>query len=247
MSASRRGLLIPLAFVLGGLAVLLSLGTWQLERLAWKEGLIAALTQRLAAAPVDLPTPAAWRDLKPDNDEFRRVRLRVEFRDRDALVYTSGSPLRDDVKSPGYFAFAVGRLPGGEQVVINRGYVKDRNYPASTGAGPQDIVGYLRWPEPSPWFVADYDASADTWYVRDHRLMAKLRGWGDIAPFYIEQEAPVPPGGAPHPATLRVSLPNHHLQYALTWYGLALVLVAVFAVWLTQRRARPEPGTEPGR
>ena len=66
--------------------------------------------------------------------------------------------------------------------------------------------------------------------------MARQRGWENVAPFYIEQESPVPPGGVPHPAPLRVNLPNHHLQYALTWYGLALVLVAVFAAWLLHRR-----------
>lgn len=237
MTPQRRGLLIPVAFVLGGLAVLLSLGTWQIERKAWKEALIANLTQRLAAAPAELPPPQAWRDLAPQDAEFLRVRLRVDFRSDDALVYTSGSALRNDVKSPGYFVFAAGQLPGGEHVVVNRGYVKDRTYPVR--AGVQDIVGYLRWPEASSWFVADHDASADVWYVRDHRLMARIRGWGDVAPFYVEQEAPVPPGGVPHPAELRVNLPNHHLQYALTWYGLALVLVGVFAAWLVHRRQQP--------
>lgn len=245
MTARHRGLVVPVAFVLGGLAMLLSLGTWQVERKAWKETLIATLTQRLAAEPATLPPPHMWNGLKPETDEFRRVRLRVEFPDRDALVYTSGSALRDDVKSPGYFVFALGRLAGGEQVVVNRGYVKDAKY--SADAGPQEIVGYLRWPEASPWFVADHDAAADVWHVRDHRLMARIRGWGAVAPFYVEQQAPVPPGGVPHPASLRVNLPNHHLQYALTWYGLALALVAIFAVWLVQRRVRAEPRQEPGR
>ncbi len=238
MTARRRGLLVPVAFVLVGLAVLLSLGTWQVERKAWKEMLIATLDQRVSAEPVELPPPVTWRTLSPESDEFRRVRLRVDFGGDDALVYTSGSGLRDDVKSPGYFVFALGRLPDGGRVVVNRGYAKDRAYPVRTGT--QELVGALRWPEASPWFVTDHDAAADTWYVRDHRLMARVRGWGEVAPFYVEQEAPVPPGGVPHPAPLRVNLPNHHLQYALTWYGLALVLVAVFAAWLVHRRSQPD-------
>ena len=69
--------------------------------------------------------------------------------------------------------------------------------------------------------------------------MARQRGWGDVAPFYVEQEAPVPPGGVPHPAPLRVNLPNHHLQYALTWYGLALVLVVGVRGLGGQRRRQP--------
>ncbi len=232
---TRRGLLLPSAFVLGALAVLLALGTWQIERKTWKEALIAAMDQRLAAAPAELPAPQGWSGLTQDGAEFRRVRVRVDFSGGDALVYTSGSPLRDDVKAPGYFVFSAGRLPGGERIVVNRGYVRDKTYPVQSGV--QEIVGYLRWPEASPLFVTDYDASAGVFYVRDHRLMARQRGWGDVAPFYIEQEAPVPPGGVPHPANLRVNLPNNHLQYALTWYGLALVLVGVFAAWLLRRRA----------
>jgi len=238
VTVERRGLLIPVVFLLGSLAVLLSLGTWQLGRKAWKEALIATLTERAAAAPVELPPAEQGAGLTPENSEFRRVKLHADFRGDSALVYTSGSALRDDVKSPGYFVFTAGRLAGGQRVVVNRGYAKDRS--SAAVAGPQEIVGALRWPEPSPFFVTDYDASADVWHVRDHRLMARRRGWGEVAPFYIEQEAPVPPSGVPHPAPLRVNLPNHHLQYALTWYGLALVLVGVFAAWVLQRRRAGE-------
>ncbi len=233
---AARGLLVPAAVTLCGLAVLLGLGTWQVERKAWKEGLIATLNERVSAAPAALPPAEQWSGLTAENSEFMRVRLHAEFQSGDALVYTSGSALRDDVKSPGYFVFAAGRLPGGQHVVVNRGYVKERSYPPQTG--PAEIVGYLRWPEDSPWFVADYDAKASVWYVRDHRAMARVRGWDNVAPFYVEQEAPAPPGGVPHPASLRPNLPNHHLQYALTWYSLALVLAVVFAVWTMDRRRK---------
>jgi surfeit locus 1 family protein len=240
--SAARGLLIPAAVTLCGLAVLLGLGTWQVERKAWKEGLIATLNARAATAPVALPPPDQWGSLTAENSEFMRVRLRADFRSDDALVYTSGSALRDDVKSPGYFVFAAGRLPGGQHVVVNRGYVKERGYPQQTG--PAEIVGYLRWPEGSSLFVADRDAKADVWYVRDHRAIARVRGWDNAAPFYIEQEAPLPPGGVPHPASLRPNLPNHHLQYALTWYGLALVLVAVFAAWAVDLRRKAAPKSD---
>ena len=236
---TRRGLLLPSAFVLGALAVLLALGTWQIERKNWKEALIAAMDQRLAAEPAELPAPQAWLGLTQDGAEFRRVRVRVDFGGGDALVYTSGSPLRDDVKAPGYFVFSAGRLPGGERIVVNRGYVRDKTYPVQSGV--QEIIGYLRWPEASPLFVTDYDASAGVFYVRDHRLMARQRGWGDVAPFYIEQEAPVPPGGVPHPANLRVNLPNNHLQYAITWYALALALIVIYILYHRAPAAAPAP------
>lgn len=235
---------MPGVFALAGLVVLLGLGTWQIERKTWKEGLIATLHLRLNDAPVALPPPYEWAGMTPDNSEFTRVRLHVEFpkaRDKasDALVYSSGSAVRDDAKGTGYFVFSPARLPNGQQVVVNRGFVSDRSYPAPFG--PQDIVGSIRWPEAPSWFVATHDAAGDIWTVRDHRAMAALKGWGEVAPFYIEQEAPVPPGGLPHPAPLVPRLRNEHLQYAITWYGLAAVLVVMSAIWMAKRRSEP-PG-----
>jgi cytochrome oxidase assembly protein ShyY1 len=162
--------------------------------------------------------------------------MRVEYlKADDALAYTSGSALRDDVKSPGYFVFSPVRLAGGQLVVVNRGYTPDRSYPRP--AGSVEIVGAMRWPEAPSWFVAEHDSAGAIWFTRDQRLMAQVKRWGDVAPFYVEQEAPVPPGGLPHPAALKVRLRNDHLRYALTWYALAAVLVVIFAVWTAKRRS----------
>jgi surfeit locus 1 family protein len=239
VTAARRrgGLLVPGLVALAALVILLGLGTWQIERKAWKEALIATLDRRLNEAPITLPPSTEWAGMTPDNSEFTRVRVRLEFlKDSDALVYTSGSALRDDAKGTGYFVFSPALLPGGQQVVVNRGFVPSRAYPAE--AGPQDIVGSIRWPERPSSFVSDHDKAGDIWMVRDPSAMAKFKGWGTVAPFYIEQEAPVPPGGLPHPAPLKVQLRNDHLSYAITWYGLAAVLVVMFAIW-TARRRRP--------
>jgi len=233
-------MLVPGVVAFAALVVLLGLGTWQLERKAWKEALIATLDHRLKDAPIALPPPAGWVGMTAENSEFTRVRLRVEFPNAsDALVYTSGSAIRDDVKGAGYFVFSPARLPGGQQVVVNRGFVPSRSYPS--GPREADIVGALRWPEAGSAFVSDHDAAGEVWMMRDPAAMARVRGWGAVAPFYIEQEAPVPPGGLPHPAPLKVQLRNDHLQYAITWYGLAAVLVVMFAIWAARRRHERTP------
>ena len=238
VARGREGLLIPGVVALAALMVLLGLGTWQIERKTWKEALIATLDRRLNDGPVALPPSAQWAGMTPDNSEFTRVRLRVQFlKDSDALVYTSGSAIRDDVKGTGYFVFSPALLPDGQQVVINRGFVPRRTYPAPSG--PQDIVGVIRWPEAPSMFVSDHDTAGDVWMVRDPAAMAKFKTWGTVAPFYIEQETPVPPGGLPHPAPLKVQLRNEHLQYAITWYGLAAELVVMFVIWAARRRAEP--------
>jgi cytochrome oxidase assembly protein ShyY1 len=133
--------------------------------------------------------------------------------------------------------FAPARLATGELVVVNAGYVAEPNHaPIDAKA---EITGYLRWPEARSLFVSDHDASASVWHVRDHRLMAARLGWGDAtAPFYIDQQSPVPPSGVPRPGSLTVKLRNDHLGYAITWFGLAAVLVIVFGFWIVRGERR---------
>ena len=244
-SPARQGLLVPCLVALAAFLVLVGLGTWQLQRKAWKEGLVAAMHERLAAAPVDLPPASQWASLNVDSAEFRRVKFHAQFTEgRGVYVYVAGSALRDDIKEPGYFAFAPARLDDGTAVVVNRGYIP-MDQQIGWPAGTMEVVGYLRWPESRPWFLSDTNSASDTWFVRDHRTMAVAKGWGDVAPFYVDQESPVPASGLPRPAALTVNLRNDHLQYAVTWFGLAAVLVGCFVAWLiTRRRNAAEPGEE---
>jgi surfeit locus 1 family protein len=233
---SWRGLLLP---AIAAFAVLVALGTWQIERKAWKEALIATLTQRLAAPPGALPPAALWPSLDPAEAEFRRARFTATFdHDHEALVYSAGSAFRTDVSGPGYWVFTPARLSGdGGTVMVNRGFVPEgRKSPASRAegqvSGPVEMTGALRWPEKPGMFTPQPDPAHNLWFARDPRSMAAAKGVGPVAPFYLEQEAPAPPGGWPRPGPLQVHLRNDHLQYALTWYGLALVLAAVFAAWV---------------
>ena len=241
---SWRSLLVPavLAF-----AVLIGLGTWQVQRMTWKEGLIAALTERLAAAPVPLPPPAAWSALDHAGDEYRRVTFSATFdHGREALIYAAASSFRPDVTGPGYWVFTPARLADGAFVIVNRGFVPDARKDPATRAegqieGPVEITGTMRWPDARHWFSPNDDPSHNLWFARDPASIADAKGVSPAAPFYVEQESPVPPGGLPQPGRLVVKLPNQHLQYAVTWYGLALVLVGVFAAWVFASRRERRP------
>ena len=238
MAAARRrtfiGLLVPALIVF---AVLIGLGTWQLERKAWKEGLIAALNERVDAAPTALPAPGSWPRLEEASEEYRRVTFSAIFDHRnEALVYAAASAFRPDVSGPGYWVFTPARLAGGALVMVNRGFVPEaRRDPASRAAGAitgaVEIVGALRWPEERRFFSPADEPQNNLWFVRDPQAIAAAKGIGAVAPFYVEQESPVPPGGLPQPGKLAVTLRNAHLQYAITWYGLALVLLVMFVVW----------------
>jgi surfeit locus 1 family protein len=239
----RRSLLLPGIVAAAVFAVLVSLGVWQLQRKTWKENLIATLSERTTAPPSLLPPRAEWKSLTPQADEFRRVRLRAQFvPGGEGRVYGTAG-LRDDVKGQGYFAFAPARLADGSIVVVNRGFVGNPNPDASLKPialpdGAVDIVGALRWAEPPGWFVTLYSERQDLWFARDHRAMAERYGWGEAAPFYVEMESPAPKGGVPRPGTLTVKLRNDHLGYAMTWFGLAAVLVVAFGFWAASRRHR---------
>jgi len=246
---TARRVVLPAIVIVGALGVLIALGTWQLERKAWKEDLIATLGSRLSAPPAHLPARERWQRLDAAKDEFTRVEFPATFvPGEEAFVYSSGSGLRPDVKEPGYWVFSPARLSGGSLVVVNRGFVPEGRQDAKTRPdgepdGVVDIVGVMRWPEPRGTFTPNDEPARSLWFARDPAAMAKAKSWGTIAPFYIDQEAPAAPGGLPRVGPLKASLPNNHLQYAITWYGLAAVLVIVSLLLFRSRRREAQART----
>jgi cytochrome oxidase assembly protein ShyY1 len=236
----RTGFAFPVIIALAAFIVLIGLGTWQIERKAWKEALIAALAQRLAAEPAPLPPPAQWSSLRAADEEFRRVSFVATFDPGEqALIYASGSAFRSDVSGPGYWVFAPARLAAGATVVVNRGFVPEGRQDAkdnAPGREPVTLTGAVRWPEQPGWFAPQGEPARNLWFVRDHVAVAAAKGWRDVAPFYVELETPTGPAGLPRPGRLTANLRNDHLQYALTWYGLAAVLAIVFGLWARSRR-----------
>jgi surfeit locus 1 family protein len=240
-SRSWRGLLLPALLVF---TALIALGTWQVQRKAWKEGLIASLTERLAAPPEALPAVKTWPDLDQASDEYRRVKFRAEFdNSRGALVWGAASAFRPDVSGPGYWVFTPAQLADGGIVIVNRGFVPEGRQdpklrPDGEVSGPIEIVGALRWPDRRNWYTPNDEPAHNLWFARDPAAVAAAKGLGAVAPFYVEEESPAPPGGLPQPGRLTVNLPDNHLQYAVTWYGLALVLAGVFLSWALTSGAR---------
>jgi cytochrome oxidase assembly protein ShyY1 len=247
MMATRQRSVIGFgAFTLAMLVLLLGLGLWQLQRRVEKHALIAALTARLAAAPVPLPPPSLWRGLRPAEDEFRRVTFTATYRsDLDAMVYTSGSSVRDDISGPGTWAFIPARMADGKTIAVNAGFVpntmqdRERQDRAISGLitnEPVLMTGYIRFPEAAGLLTPDVEQAKRLWFTRDHLAMAQTLGWSRVAPFYIDLEKPVPAGGIPKPGPLDVHLKDDHLQYAITWFALAAAVMIAFAVWWRGQR-----------
>lgn len=247
------GLLWPALLTLFTLPVLIGLGTWQLQRMHWKQDLIAKLEARVKSEPVTYTAVLSEfvttsEDLNIDV-EYLRVRLTGTYdHSEERHVYAPRS------SSQGWNVFTLMKTDGNQPpVYVNRGWVPDKLKDPATRAegqvsGPVTVTGLVRMDEPKTMFAAPNDAKGNRWYQRDTWAMrwgekgppptnelAQMRLQG-YAPFSIDAEAePANPGGWPKGGTTEVRLPNSHLQYVVTWYGLAVTLIVIFGVFARQR------------
>ena len=232
--------------------VFAGLGIWQLQRRAEKHALIAMLNERLAAAPTPLPPRSQWNALTPGRDEFRRIAFSATYAPLpDAMVYSAGSAVRNDVSGPGTWAFLPAQLADGNTIVVNTGFVQntmqdraqqDRAVRRLITGDPVQLTGYIRFPESAGALTPSESVAKRLWFTRDHLAMSRVLGWVEggkaVAPFYVDLETPAPESGIPKPGPLSVHLKDDHLQYAVTWFTLAFAVVIAFGVWWrTQRRA----------
>jgi surfeit locus 1 family protein len=233
VTTTHRSLLWPTIWAALGLLLLLYLGTWQVQRLAWKEGLIAERNATLTAAPVALPkTLDEARAL-----EFHPVRAEGEFLN-DHELYLNAQALKGD---QGFHIVTPFRLTDGKIVFIDRGFVPtDHKDPASRAAGQiagtTTVTGLLRLPEPPGTFTPANEVAKNSWFSIDLPAMAQAAGVGAAQPFYIDADKTPNPGGWPQGGQTITDLPNNHLQYALTWYALAVALIAIYIRFAIRRR-----------
>ena len=253
MSQTIRGLVLPAIFMLAAVAILVSLGNWQMRRLAWKEDLIARAENRPAEPVADLPAAGDWPGLDIAALEFRPFRLTGRFdHDREAWVFTSLSEPEGAEGGPGYWIVTPLALDGGGTVWVNRGFApQDRHEIAARGetlsAEPQTIIGLLRPDDARSLFTPDDSPQTNVFYRRNVAALSAAKGvTPPVAPFTIDLAASfTPPGGLPQAGETRIRFSNKHLSYALTWYGLALAAAGVLIAFAI-KRLRGDGLTGPG-
>lgn len=231
---SRPPQLLPTLFALPAFAVLLGLGSWQVQRALWKSDLNAHRAARAAAPAVDLPPELS----DPAEYEFRRVRVQGRFlHDKELLINA-----RSQRGNAGYNVITPMIRPSGAPVLINRGWIPyDKKAAASRAAGQVEgaasVEGILRRDQRQGMFMPPNDAAKNSWFWYDLPAMAKAAGVADALPIYVEAGPTPNPGGFPIGGQTRVKLPENHLEYAFTWYALAVALAAVYILFHRQRRA----------
>ncbi|HWT31648.1 MAG TPA: SURF1 family protein [Propylenella sp.] len=236
MTSRVRGLILPAIFVLAAIAILVSLGNWQLDRLAWKEALIASATERPAGPVEDLPPLSRWPSLDVGENAYRPFRLSGRFlHEQEALVFTSLTDPNGSFGGPGYWVVTPFQLSAGGVVLVNRGFVpQGRHLPAdrseTLGSDPVVVTGLLRPDDSRSFFTPADRPDQNIFYARKIEAIAAAKNLPEpVAPFTIDLLADAtPPGGLPQAGETRMVFTNNHLGYALTWYGLAGALLAVF-------------------
>jgi surfeit locus 1 family protein len=230
MSEGVRPRFPVLLSVCAGLAfmVLCGLGTWQVQRLHWKQGLIDARLAAMAAPPKTLTDASA-----PPPPAFTRVRMDGAFIPGATFIVGPRSYERDS----GWQLIVPFRMRGGGLVLVNRGWIPHamKATPPDAHFGPSTVVGLVRMPGPRGWLTPENDPMEDVWFTVDPKAMAKRLGLAEPQSWWVDEargpdpkQPPIGGQGGEMPA-------NNHLQYALTWYGIAAGLVGVYLVLMRRR------------
>lgn len=216
----------------------LGLGSWQVQRLFWKEGLIATRAAGVVAPPVPAPQSAA----EARGMEFRHVTDEGVFLN-DKEIYLGAT---SEAGRNGYQVLTPLREPDGRIVFVNRGFIpaelRDRaKRMAGEPTGRVRIAGLLRLPPAGRpnWFLPNNRPDLNYWFWVDLPAMAAADKLDRVAPFYIDADATPNPGGWPQGGVTRLALPNNHLQYAITWFSLAVAMIVIYVVF-SRRSAEPQ-------
>lgn len=226
MSASRR-LILPILFGLVGAAILVGLGVWQLQRLHWKQGILAEIEAKISADPVGLPIAPNVNDNK-----YLPVTVVGRLTGKEAHVLTSQKEL-----GPGYRVIAGLETTDGRRVMVDLGFVSESDLGSPRPVGSITVTGNLHWPAEVDSFTPPHDITRDIWFARDVVPMAQAL---QTEPVLLVARAtdPILPAIVPLPVD-SAGIANDHLQYAITWFSLAIVWLGmtVLLVWRIRQRA----------
>jgi surfeit locus 1 family protein len=225
-----RPLFWPTVFTVPVVLLLLALGSWQIERLFWKRELIVQRQAAVAAAPTTVPPSLE----EARRDEFHHVTDEGVFlHDKEIFLGATSEAGRN-----GYQVLTPLREPGGRVVFVNRGFIPaELKDPAKRSASqiPDTfrVAGLLRLPptQKPAWFLPDNRPDLNYWFWIDLPAMAAADELDHVAPFYIDADATPNPGGWPKGGITRLELRNDHLQYAITWFSLAVALIVVYVLF----------------
>ena len=229
-----RPLFWPTVFTAVLVPIMIGLGLWQFQRLDWKTDLIQRMKTRMVEEPQPLPPPGDWASLDLKDLEYRPFTVTGHFLNGKEMHYFTQDR---DTAVPGYLLITPLEIESASgkpaYVLVDRGFVPMQladpaTRPGSEPEGEVTITGFLRENERRGVFSANDEVEKNVWMVRDVQKMAKAADVKPYAPFMLQADGTVPEGTWPKPRRVHVDLPNNHFDYALTWLGLAGVLLGIY-------------------
>jgi surfeit locus 1 family protein len=219
-----RRMVAPLLFGLFGVAILIGLGVWQLQRLAWKEAILAGIAARLDAPPAALPDAP-----DPERDRYLPVAVSGRFTGEGIDVLASRKQA-----GAGFRVVAAFETAEGRRILVDRGFVTDDARDRPRAVTDATVTGTLHWPEETDRFTPPPDPAARMWFARDVPAMAAALG---TEPVMVVARAPTGDAIVPLPVDT-AGIPNDHLEYAITWFSLAVVWLGMtlLLLWRIRRR-----------
>ena len=221
-----RRTLFLLIVGLGGAAILIWLGVWQIQRLAWKEAIIADINARIAADPVALPEMP-----DPERDAYLPVSVTGAMTGEYLRVLVSQKDI-----GAGYRIIAPLEAPGG-RILLDRGFIAvSTPMPIEAAITErQTYVGNLQWPQEIDGFTPEPDLENNIWFARDVAAMADALGTRPI--LLVQRDATKGQAGITPLPVDTARIPNDHLQYAITWFSLAAIWLAMTLTFVLRRRS----------
>lgn len=219
-----RRMILPLLFGLIGTAILMSLGFWQVQRMQWKEGILADITARISAAPVALPaTP------DPEGDRYLPVTVNGRFTGQTLRVLVSRKEIGAGVRIIEAF-----QTDDGRRVLVDRGFLPDADKNRALSVSNATVTGNLHWPQETDSFTPPPDLKTGLWYARDVAAMSRAL---DTEPTFLVAREPTGDGIEAMPVDTS-GIPNDHWGYAVQWFSMAAVWLGmtVYLLWRIRQR-----------
>ena len=257
-AARQRSPFTKAMLAIVGIALFLgfmTLGTWQVQRRAWKLDLIERVDQRVHSAPVAAPDQSLWPKINAATYEYLPVQAQGVWLDRQSVLTKA---LTED--GAGFWVMTPLQRADGSQILVNRGFTPEKMRASwlkqISEAGPSTqtvtVIGLMRMSETGGGFLRKNDAANGQWFSRDVTAIAQAQGLNNAAPYFIDLGVP-----ASNPAFTQsqqspmfdavlksgmtvIQFPNSHLVYALTWYGLAAMVLG--AAWLVRKHDKASAG-----
>ena len=221
-----RKMIFPLLFGIVGIGILVGLGIWQVQRLTWKEGVLAHIRQEIVKPPVPLDIDAPG----IAHQKYKSVSISGRLTGQEIHVLIGTDRMGNGFRVISRLETAKG------PILVDLGFLPERWKDTPARKGKITVIGNILWPDEYDWFTPEPDIKANIWFSRD---LPKMAAHLKSRELLVVARSVTPPLAQVTPLPVDTSgIPNNHLNYAITWFLLAVGWLGMTVYWLWRIRRR---------